>query len=226
MPTNKTTVTLPDGRVATRSSKTRVYTHAVVVGPRDPAKAAAYLRAQADEYDRMADATERALVEPKIVRIDRGVGRNGGDPDVDYRGERVYYGFEYHLVGSVEAVYPNVGRVRINERGDSQGMTDAYGSYETGEYVSYGDKGSDKRVVPVKEHLLAHARADVNAKRARAAHLRAKADQVLAEGTEGDGYTVARWSSRADLAEKAIGSEFAQRVAAGHRVYVQPVDPS
>lgn len=69
---NKHTAQLPDGNIATRNSKSRVYSHAVIVGPRRAQaiiarneKAIAYQTSQLVKYSATATALETAPIEEK-----------------------------------------------------------------------------------------------------------------------------------------------------------------
>ena len=235
---NVTTVTHPDGTVSKRTSARAIYTHAVVVGPKDPAKAVAFAEAQAAEYDRKAEVIETAVAAGQTKIINRGL-RRGADPDQDFEGKPSYHGFEIYLLsgkGSVES-----------QRCNSKGITETLGSYdENDQYVSNprtevrtradGTTYTTTSVIlrDAREVLLEDA-----ARRARGYRKTAQAyrEEAAAYGTGGEvvladafnrgktrsDYSVVRWSSREDLATKAL-TEFDYLARQGHSITVVPVD--
>jgi hypothetical protein len=219
MATNYTYVTHPDGTVSKRGSKTRAYTHAVVEGPIDPLKYADYLDKQAAEADRTADGIEAALVEPQVKIKNRNLGWRNEDPDVGYNGKHVYHGFEIFLNGAYYSA---------NSHSDSKGVVDVPSKYTHGvEPIAEAEDGRGV-LLPGRDYILAVARDALSTKRLAAVDLRNQA-AALRSGDLSSlshnalGYGVMRWSSREDLAYKAL-SEFAYSVERGHTVYVVPVD--
>jgi hypothetical protein len=201
-----TSVTLPDGTVATRTSKTKEYSHVVVLSPEIPElvlrnREALIVRAQA-----AIAAREEALKDPKFAKKQRF--RDDRNPDVDYKGEPAYNGFEYYLMpadGGREPLESMWG----NSKGDTRGCYDP----ETFEY----DVKKIGRVVPeLKLHTLDHIR------QARKDIASYEADiESVKNGTYNFGsYRVSDWASRPDLAEKA------SRQYAGwtRRATVTPID--
>jgi hypothetical protein len=80
-------------------------------------------------------------------------------------------------------------------------------------------------IVNARDYLVAYARKQATVWDEQAAKTRQEAADVLAAGTPVGNYFVARWSSRADLAAKAL-SEFDHLCAAGHAVRAVAVDPA
>lgn len=235
---NVTTVTHPDGTVSKRTSARAIYTHAVVVGPKDPAKATAFAEAQAAEYDRKAEVIEAAVAAGETKIVNRGL-RRGADPDQDFEGKPSYHGFEIYLMsgkGSVES-----------QRCNSKGITETLGSYdENDQYTSNpstevrtradGTTYTTTAVIlrDAREVLLEDAsrrargyRRIAQEFRAEAAAYRTGGEVVLANrsnrGRTLSDYSVVRWSSRADLATKSL-TEFEYLARQGHSLTVVPVD--
>jgi hypothetical protein len=206
-----TIVRHPDGTTSRRKSANAVYSYAVVVGPADPTAYADRLDRDAAASEKRADKLAAVLEHPKpevTVRL-RGVHSRGTDPDVDYNGEHSYHGYEAKLVGTT-----------LTTHCDSQGMTEQYGEYDRrGEYHSHDD---GRRIVPVRDALTDTARGFLLAARRSAASNRARAyririgDEQVSD--EHNGWMVARWSTRRDLAAKAASGEFA-----GYREFGRPV---
>jgi hypothetical protein len=194
-----TTVTHPDGTTSTRSSASATYTHAVVVGPLIPEVAAAYQTARAARLRESADILDAAADAGRVTIRDRRIGGNYG-PDWAHAAEA-------YLMGSKT---PANGGYLMNVRCTLDGRTTDYDA-------------ADRALVPVVPVVIASARDE-------AVRLRVVADECderaarYAAGLDLGGYGVARWSSRRDLAVKAVAGEFAGRVAAGHAVTVVEVD--
>lgn len=129
------------------------------------------------------------------------------------------------------------GKVVIKSRGFPGTRPESLHDYEatlagTGGYVytwcSADGRTQDivadgKPIVDVRAYLIEHATQYAEGIEQRAAELRAEAAKILAAGTPVGDYGVLRWSSRADLATKAL-SEFDYAVQRGHTIRVVPVD--
>jgi hypothetical protein len=76
---NTTTVTHPDGTISTRTSKSRAYTHAVVVSPAPAIAYAAMLDAVARTLRDKAEAFRAAAEAGHVTVTDRRIGRVGAD---------------------------------------------------------------------------------------------------------------------------------------------------
>ncbi|WP_427019382.1 hypothetical protein ACQCSX_22075 (plasmid) [Pseudarthrobacter sp. P1] len=200
-----TTVTLPNGVVATRTSKTKTYSHAVVLSEEVPelvvASRESSIRAS---RTRIKDLTE-ALENPKFAKRQRFPGDK--DPDVGYQGKPIYHGFEYFLMSPDGKT--RLGDTRGNSTGDTQGMYDV----ETGDYDVHKVGRAiqflkDQAVLDIKnnEQRITDAEIDISAVQSGTYDL----------GSPG----VASWSSRADLAAKAA----AQWASTTRRTMVVPVD--
>ncbi|ACL42166.1 hypothetical protein Achl_4215 (plasmid) [Pseudarthrobacter chlorophenolicus A6] len=183
-----TSVTLPDGTVATRTSKSREYSHAIVLSPEVPELVIANREARIRSAQAAISAREEALKDPKFTKRRRF--RDDRDPDVDHKGEPVYYGFEYNLMSADGKEI--LETMRGNSKGDTQGCYDP----ETLDY----DVKQVGRVIP---QLKLHTQEAMH--RAKETITEAEADiKSVKEGTYNLGnYGVPAWSSRLDLAQKA-----------------------
>lgn len=191
----KTTVTHADGTVSTRASKTRTYSHAVEVGPAPAATYAARLTAEANRYEAEAAALRAAIASPQVVLRDRGLHSVS-----DYYAPDPMVAYEATLVGSK----------RISAWSNREGKTTRLASEGGG-------------IEDVVNELVRRAEGQVKWYESEAAKTHAEAFEILAKGEPVGGYGVVRWSSRADLAARAI-SEFDYLVQKGHTVRVVEVD--
>lgn len=191
----KFTVTHPDGTVSKRTSKTMIYTHAIQVSPADPYILAEHLRQAATTADRMASKLTDAADVGTITIRSRGF--NGGDRDD-------LHSHQATLLGTDSKVYTWCSR---------DGMTKTYPNPYPAEAV----------LVHVDIALRADARKQATSYAESATKLRAEADAILAAGAPVGTWTVERWSTRQDLALKAVGS-FRYLQERGHRVTVVAVD--
>lgn len=192
---NTTTVTHPDGTVSKRTSKTREYTHAIQVSPADPRILAAYMLREADQSDAKAAKLRAAADAGQVVVRSRGFGKEDAD--------------NFH---SHQAILKGTDRVVFT-------WCSAAGQTE-----SWPDRWPAPAViVPVKEYLTESARTSAASFEAAAVRLRAEAADILKAGVPVGSWTVERWSSRWDLADKAR-STFAYLAERGHQVRVVAVD--
>lgn len=120
-------VTLPDGSVATRTSKTREYSHAVVAHPEDPelVKTHAESRIRVHEVD--LARLDEALSADKLKVRSRQLSRRP-DPDVDYNGEPSYVGFQYTAY-SADGKH-ELANVRGNSKQEVKGTYDEEGNFD------------------------------------------------------------------------------------------------
>lgn len=200
-----TNVTLPDGTVATRTSKTKEYSHAVVLSPEIPELVIANREALINSAAAATAAREEALKEPVFKKRRRF--RDDRDPDVNYRGEPAYHGYEYFLMSANGE--EKLEEMWGNSKGDTQGCYDP----ETFDY----DVHKVGRVIPelklkTKERIQ-RAKNDI-------AQYEADIEAVKAGTYDLGGYSVPSWASRVDLAEKAA-NQYSNRT---RRVSVLPVD--
>ena len=211
-----TKITLPDGQVATRSSKSRAYTHVVVSEPATQEARTAAFNRRADALEARADVLDAAVADNVAKKRGRGLG---GREDENY-----FHSHEAWLVGT-----------ELPAR-DTRGRSSTYPEIQTrtnlnGEVVVYGDvpEGVDvvretpdgQKVVEARPYLLAMARQKADSNREEAARLREEG----AKPDEG-GYGVLRWTSSADLGRKAAEGELSyDAVNYGRRIRVLPVDP-
>jgi hypothetical protein len=200
-----TNVTLPDGTVATRTSKSKEYSHAVVLSPEIPELVIANREEQIRSAQAAITAREEALKEPKFTKRRRF--NDGRDPDLDHKGGPVYYGFEYNLMSA------DGTQILETMRGNSTGHTQGCYDPESFEY----DVKEIGRVLP---QLKLHTKVAIN--HAKATIIAAEADiKAVNNGTYDLGkYGVPAWSSRLDLAQKAAN----QYAGWTRRATVTPVD--
>ena len=198
------TVTLPDGTVATRTSKKGNYTHVVVASPQFPEAVVAEAERVIERNTKDIEAIDRALAEPSFKRRQRF---NDRDPDIGYSGTPVYYGFDAWLSGPDGK---SVASTTCNSHGVTSGVYDEKGEYE----YRLGDVEGSLIGQATMKRLQSEEQIDAARKRIAAVN----------DGTYDFGpYGVVRWSSRADLAEKAASGEFAANIRT--RSYtVMPID--
>jgi hypothetical protein len=191
-----TTVTLPDGSTAQRTSKTMAYTHAVVA-TRDLHAEARYEREVADRHEAFAAALEAWIADgsdmSKLKRIPTGTGSLAMD-----RAGIKNYG--YYLPG----FEPNI---RTGKSGAKWAENPAGSSA-----VETRDLNRDGTPVPLKDweeeyHGPAAHRESVDSSRRAAVALREKAAKLEA-GPQQEHFVV-RWSQSYDNAAKGSG-EFEQ----------------
>lgn len=200
-----TSVTLPNGTVANRTSKTKEYTHAVVLGPEEPELVIKNREARIRSAQADIAAREEALKDPKFAKKQRF---RDSDPDHDHRGEPVYYGYEYYLMPADGSREP-LETIRGNSKGDTQGCYDP----ETFDY----DVRKVGRAVPELKHQTL-----LRIKQAKESIVENQSDiEAVKNGTYDFGsYGVPSWSSRLDLAQKAAN----QYAGWTRRATVVPVD--
>lgn len=200
-----TYVTLPDGSVATRSSKTKEYSHAVVQSPEIPELVIADREAQIRKAEADIAAREEALKDPKFKKRQR-FPSDRRDPDVDYQGRPAYHGFEYFLV---DADGNKLEETRGNSKGDTQGCYDPetleYDVKKVGRAVPELKLQTKKKIERLKE-TIKDCREDIG---------------KVNDGTYDLGrYGVISWASRPDLAQKAANT-YTSRT---RRTTVSPID--
>ena len=207
-----TTVTLPDGAVAKRTSQRGNYTHAVVLSAEDPdlvRKVRTARVAELEERVALIDAT-LAQEKPTLKIRSRGLHRHGQDPDVGYQGKPNFHGFETML-------YAADGKTVLEfTHSNSKAIVQGVYDYEAGRY-------DGEATQPARQSLLAKARS-TRERLAKDLEDERKALADLDAGTYDFGEPkVVRWSSRRDLAEKAARSDFPNSGLMRH-AYVVPVD--
>lgn len=192
---NITTVTHPDGTVSKRTSKTRTYTHAIQVSPADPRILAASMLRQADLNAAQA-AKLRAAADAGVVFI-KSRGFADSRPDSLHSHQAILKGTNREIFTWCSAT----------------GQTDTFPQPWPAPSV----------VGNVEQSLRADARKQADGLDAGAVSLRADAADILKAGVPVGSWSVERWSSRWDLADKALGT-FAYLAERGHQVTVVPVD--
>jgi hypothetical protein len=207
----KTTVKLPDGSVASRTSLKGNYTHAVVRGPETPELVIANREAQIKQSEQSIKDIDEAYINPVHKIRNRGFTRRGEDPDLDYKGEPSYHSFEVHLMkadgkGSLYSTHSN-------SKGVSEGVYD----YETGKYDG---KATQRASVSIQASLKDRQRLD----REHIVQAQADIEAVKAGTFKFGGPFVARWSSREDLAMKAMNSSDLKHEHPTREMWVVPVD--
>jgi hypothetical protein len=216
-----TTVTHPDGSVSKRGSVSATYTHAVVIGPVDPAVRAAHLLRQAEAQEARA-AQFAAAADAGLVKVkNRGFGSKD---DVGYDGKPSYHGYEVFLDGTKVPGTKGRSYFYVSDHSNSKGEVERYVRDADGKIVDGPDGYGVKEIVPGREHLIERGREAAADAAKNAADLRASAAKWLAGETTDTTYGVVRWSRRADLAQKAAAGEFAYAAERGAQVYVVAVD--
>lgn len=206
-----TTVTLPDGSVATRTSVKGNYTHAVVRGPETPELVISNREAQVRYAEQSIKDIEEAYKEPKHKIRNRGFNRHGQDPDLDYKGEPSYHSFEVHLMKAD-------GRTSLySTHSNSKGICEGVYDYEAGKYDG---KATQSASISIRDSLKDRMRLD----RERIVEAQADIESVKAGTYEFGGPFVARWSSRQDLAEKAMNSSDLKHEHPTREMWVVAVD--
>lgn len=190
-----TTVTHPDATVSKRTSKTMHYTWAVEVGPADPMMVAAQKEAQATANDEEAATLRAAVAEPRITIRDRGLTAVG-----TYNPADTYHSHAIALAGT-----------DIDQWSNAKG--------ETEHWIN-----GDKVIMSALESLTRHALSAARSCDKRAEALRIEAAHIRANGIKGDGWTVYRWSTRADLAGNGAAEAAKAFAGQGRAIRVVPVD--
>lgn len=209
--TTKYTVTHPDGTVSKRSSA-RSYTFAIVSVPAtDAARKLAFNR-QADEMEARAARFEAAADAGKVSRRSRGLGINPSE----------FHAFDIFLLGT-EVTSGRVTYCEINDRVNDENLHETWRKFvpagvEVVRETKEDHSGEFRVAVNGRDNLIGKARE-------RAAELRETAAKRRQEADEADkgGFEVLRWSSRRDLAEKAL-TEFEYVHKIGRTLQVVPVD--
>lgn len=206
-----TTVTLPDGTKASRTSKNGNYTHAVVVSAQIPAKVRAVQEANIVQYEENLKVVRDALAAEKLpARIKQRF--RDKDPDVGYDGKPSYNGFEAWVPDPRGDGKGTLASTWCNSKGVSQGVYNR----ETREYDR---EARQHATVSLRTSLLEREERLVQS-------IQECRDDIEAidNGTfKPNGPGVCRWTSREDLGRKAASGEFAF-YAATRDVTVVPVD--
>lgn len=218
-----TTVTHPDSTVSKRSSVRANYTHAVVVGPVDPAVRAAYLRQQAAEADAEIVEIAEALKDPRVSVRSRGFRLD--DPTSYHTHEAFLVGPRTNHRGTAR-VHGSNSYPTFSEHCNSEGIVEAYAHDEDGSLMKDSNGEYIRFETSAKNDLVLAAWHKIASLMDFAVDARTKADRADAgdQGPKGTGYSVVRWSTRRDLAAKAADGEFAYFAAHGHQVSVVEVD--
>ena len=227
MSTTVFTVTHPDGSTSKRTSKTRNYTWAIVCESATPeARAAAYERAAVEQEHRARRFAEAAEAGRTRLR-DRRLNFRGEGPNDNY-----FHSHEIDLLGTEQA-YSSRGRqgtycevnARANHLGQVEGWEDSLPPEL--EVIRYSEPESEEKAKYHKPRPVVDGAAYVIAKGkvyAESALDAAKALREEGAKPEPHGYVVLRWSSRRDLAQKAL-TEFEYEVTRhGRRLHVVPVN--
>jgi hypothetical protein len=206
MAQRKLTVTLPDGTTASRRTD-RDYGFVVAVSPRDSTTLAQLADREADEAEALAERLEAMIAEPVLKLRPSGYSRPGMDPDKNRDGSPRYTSHEALLVGAEHAM------TRANAKGET----------ETWGVTADGTEG--RLVVSALAYLVERTRDRADRQRTEAAAKRAEAEALRAGSTDAvEHWAVARWSTRQDLAEKAITGDLRKLSALGHELRVLSVD--
>ena len=120
-------VTLPDGGVVDRTSKSRHYTHAVVATPEHPEAVIADRKKRAEEGRKLVADIDEALAAEKLTVKGKKRFRDK-DPDIGYDGEPCYNGCEFYAYaadGKTVLAY-----VWGNSKGETRGGYGPDGEYD------------------------------------------------------------------------------------------------
>ncbi|MFY1688148.1 hypothetical protein [Plantactinospora sp. WMMB782] len=185
-----TYVTHPDGTRSKRTSATMTYTHAVQVGPGDPARYVQHLAHLSEKARKTAERISRALENPRLSLRDRRLGRSLSDGTDYFSHAATLAGTDIYTWAS------SAGEVRHG-----------YPEEQITPALAYLVEVARKQV----ETELGRAKAwDEEAKAV------SEGKRELPEYLRGWG--VASWHSRRDLAEKAanarVASPYGERVRA------------
>lgn len=214
--TNKHTATLPDGTVATRNSKARTYTHAVAIGPKDPARYAAEVTSQIAATRAKIATIEAALVNPTVHLQSRGYSRV--NEASDFNSHEAYLTGAFTRVrgkGRAPSYLTGEPNLRSNYAGEFSDKFNRFYDLATWTGKTITDQYGDTIIVaPVLEGLI------LDANRAIAQHAKevARLEALLVaieDGTADLGsWGVLAWAGRPDLAEKEAARYRAYRPAA------------
>lgn len=207
----KTTVRLPDGTIATRTSQNGNYTHAVVRGPETPELVVANREAQIKYAEQSIKDVEEAYVKPSHKIRSRGFTRKGEDPDLSYGGKPTFHNFEVHLLKADGRT--SLYSTHSNSKGISEGVYD----YEA---RKYDGQATQPASIAIRDSLKDRMRLD----REHIAEATADIEAVKAGTFKFGGPFVARWSSREDLAMKAMNSSDLKHEHPTREMWVVPVD--
>lgn len=207
----KYTVTHSDGTVSTRSSA-RSYVFAIVSVPAEDAARREAFNRQANDLEAKAARFDAAADRGKVVVRSRGLSIDPAE----------FHAFDASLLGTEN----RTGRVtycEINDRANNENLTETWRQFvpegvEIARETKEDHSGERRVAVAIEPYLIGKARA-------RAAELRKTAAELRVEGESSDtgGFEVLRWTSRRDLAEKAL-SEFDYVAKVGRTLKVVPVD--
>jgi hypothetical protein len=219
-----TTWTAPDGTKAKRTSKSRVYTHVVVVKPATrEARAAAFERVAA-EHEAHAERLEAAAAAGKTHLRDRRLGSWGNQTP-----EENFHTHEVDLLGT-EVAHSN-GRgtyCEVYDRANYRGEAQTWRKFvpEGVAVIRDGEtdfSGEVMVVISAHDYVIAEARN-------RAASLRERADaarqEVVDQPEDPSKPGVVRWSSSRDLATKALPEFSYYATQYGQTLHVEEVDAS
>ena len=218
MPRKTFTATLPDGSVAKRTSQSRDYTHVVVIEPATQEARTAAFNRHADSLEAKAQVLEQAAERGVVTVRDRGFSRGRAQSADDY-----FHSHEVVLQGAREKTPKGMAYNLVSSHANHRGEIETWARFARGieplRETSADYKGEMQYAYDGRLMLIAKAREE-------AANLRAMAAETREKGLQPDldGYQVPRWSSRRDLAEKAL-TEFSYATEFyGRTLTVQAVD--
>lgn len=113
--------------MATRTSKTREYSHAIVAHPEDPELVKAHAESRIRVHEVELARLDEALAADKLKVRTRPLSRRP-DPDVDYNGEPSYIGFKYTAYSAVGK--HELADVRGNSKQEVKGTYDEEGNFD------------------------------------------------------------------------------------------------
>ena len=213
--TNKYTATLPDGTIATRNSRDRIYTHAVAIGPLDPARYATETTAGiAATREKIATITA-ALINPTVTLNSRGITSTNDATN--------FYSHEAFLTGAFTRVRGEGRRpsyligepeLRCNYAAEYADDFSRYSDMATWTGKTLTDpSGKTKAVMPVLDALIIDARAAIATHTEFITELQARLVTIKNGTADLGSWRAVAWSGRPDLAEKEAARYRAHRPA-------------
>lgn len=175
----KHTVTLPDGTTATRTSKSRLYAHAIAVGPHEAEAYAAKVRAGIARTQARIAEMEAAIANPVLVLRSRGFSPSA---------TKSYNTHDASL------------------KGLSQKSWHASADGEVEDRINWAGRG-EGAIMPARDYLVKSTQREIDEyQKPRLADQEKLLADIEAGTADLGGWYVASWSSRRDLAEKAANS--------------------
>lgn len=206
--TPKLSITHPDGTISRRQTA-RAYTHVVVATPRDASRYADHIAGRIATFDRHIAELEASIANPEFKLAHRGFPTMGrGSDDVGFDGEPRYTAFALSLVLPTRDL-------NVCTWTNSQAITE--------NLIPAGDGKYDRQTADGRQEVLAIARRLIGTYTTERSEAQTLLDSVRAGTADLGKYAVARWSTRQELAIRAM-AEFDHLRAEGRSLSVVEVD--